>query len=383
MTLTPRVLRYDYAGELSAPRRTDEGYLVAEAWISRAGVFVYVLPDGTLRRELRPREEVFAPSSLASFAGKPTTLSHPSGWQGEDVAHMLTPEDVRHYATGHISNPARDPATDRLRATLTIWDADHLAAIEAGQVEQSCGYTCELDETPGIDPEWGEYDAIQRNIRGNHCATVSSGRAGSSVYLRADSARMITEDHPAMPDDAKKTPPNKPTGRTDSDTPTFDAEAFGAKMDEYMGKSDAMMGKMDQIIELMSKQLGGGSEGGGEGEGDGARGDSAERLAWYNRRQELLAKSAGRVDKADELDNDALALAVAKLAVPSLRADASPEYISGVLSMIPTPGADKKTSPNSPSNLGAQAAGARADGAASDAASARERMMARIAGKKD
>ena len=37
--------------------------------------------------------------------------------------------------------------------------------------ELSCGYYCDLDETPG-EYEGQRYDARQRNIRGNHLALV-------------------------------------------------------------------------------------------------------------------------------------------------------------------------------------------------------------------
>ncbi|MCX7015414.1 MAG: alpha/beta hydrolase fold domain-containing protein, partial [Candidatus Sumerlaeota bacterium] len=55
-------------------------------------------------------------------------------------------------------------------------------AIEAGKTALSCGYTCDLEHTPG---NWMgiKYDAIQRNIRYNHMAVVKAGRAGDAAKL--------------------------------------------------------------------------------------------------------------------------------------------------------------------------------------------------------
>ena len=52
--------------------------------------------------------------------------------------------------------------------------------MERGKLEISCGYTCDTEEKPGTHPIWGDYDAIQRNILGNHVAIVDQGRAGTA-----------------------------------------------------------------------------------------------------------------------------------------------------------------------------------------------------------
>jgi hypothetical protein len=51
--------------------------------------------------------------------------------------------------------------------------------------EVSCGYHCDVDETPG-EFEGQRYDRVQRNIRYNHVAVVERGRAGDAK-LRLDS----------------------------------------------------------------------------------------------------------------------------------------------------------------------------------------------------
>ena len=73
--LTMEAIRYDRT-EIKATR-TDEGYLVDTPIVGRVGIQLYKNADGTIRRELRPAEEVFHVDSLKSFAGKPVTDEHP------------------------------------------------------------------------------------------------------------------------------------------------------------------------------------------------------------------------------------------------------------------------------------------------------------------
>ncbi len=125
----------------------------------------------------------------------PVTLRHPR--DGVD------PENWKDHQIGHVSDlPAEarvkidgSPA-EWVRATLVVGDADVLAMIEkddAGEV--SCGYSCELDMTPGVDPVSGQkYDAVQRNIRFNHVAILTKdqkARAGAEARLRLDNQTMI------------------------------------------------------------------------------------------------------------------------------------------------------------------------------------------------
>ena len=70
-------------------KKTTEGYLEGRAIVSNVGVFTYVLPDGTIQRELRPPEEVFAEESINSLKLKPITNDHP--------AEKVTTENIKKY----------------------------------------------------------------------------------------------------------------------------------------------------------------------------------------------------------------------------------------------------------------------------------------------
>lgn len=170
-------IRYDTA-KFSKVRSAPGGGIRVDAALTRTGVFLYKNPDGSERRELRPQEEVFSPESIESFKGAPVTIGH----QG-----AVTAETWATKAVGHVGEDVR--ADQNLAvATVTIQKADAISQVRAGSlVELSCGYSVDLDETPG-EFEGQKYDAIQRNIRGNHVALGPAGwgRAGSSVALRLD-----------------------------------------------------------------------------------------------------------------------------------------------------------------------------------------------------
>ncbi len=138
-------------------------------------------------RVYRPPDEVFDPASLASFAGKPVTLDHPPA--------MVDSGNWKSFAVGHSGAAvARDG--DHLATDLVITDAPAVAKAEQGS-ELSNGYWADFDFTPGLTPDGEPYDAVQRNIRGNHIALVDQGRCGPScagVTAGSDAAATISAD---------------------------------------------------------------------------------------------------------------------------------------------------------------------------------------------
>jgi len=70
-----------------------------------------------------------------------------------------------------------------LDASLCVWDAEAIAAIESGDIKElSCAYRYEADMTPG-EYEGQPYDGVMRNIQGNHLSIVEVGRAGPDVVV--------------------------------------------------------------------------------------------------------------------------------------------------------------------------------------------------------
>jgi len=158
--------------------------LCVEAAVARTGVLQYGDGSGRTWLEYRPESEVFAADSLASLRGAPVTDEHPAG--------LVTPETFTTVSRGHTADDVRRDG-DFVVADLLVQDGELCRKVDAGERrEVSCGYTCEVDPTPGVTPEGERYDAVQRNIRHNHVALLApgEGRSGPEVSLRMDGAAV-------------------------------------------------------------------------------------------------------------------------------------------------------------------------------------------------
>lgn len=185
-------LRFD-AARFSKVERTPQGFARVQANLTRVGVLEYRRADGTVRRELRPAEEVFAPASLATLLAAPITDLHPS-------VGLVSPRTVKALRVGGVLETKTDARW--VSATLQIEDHDAIELVLAKKrTENSLGYQCKTEETPGRwdaatgafgpDVQGGEpYDAVQRGIVYNHSALLPAGaaRAGSEACIRLDSA---------------------------------------------------------------------------------------------------------------------------------------------------------------------------------------------------
>lgn len=162
---------------------TPQGGLKVPAYPTRTGVLTYQNPDGTVRREYRPADEVFSQDSLATLENAPVTKGHPG---------MVTAKNYSALTKGHVRDIK--PDGQLVAATALVQDEDIVQGVQSGALKElSCGYVCKLDFTPGVAPDGTRYDAIQRNIRYNHVALLppGAGRAGSEVSLRLDSATAV------------------------------------------------------------------------------------------------------------------------------------------------------------------------------------------------
>lgn len=191
---------------LAGTRRTADGYLVADVRIARIGIQIYRgsevgLMDRDTVRVYRPASSVFDKAAMQSMAHRPVTVDHP--------AQMVTADTWKDVSVGQTGEDVvRDG--DHVRVPMVVMDAAAIQQIEAGKRELSVGYTCDLAFEPGTTPDGEAYDAIQKDIRGNHLAIVQAGRAGSKARIgdAADSwgdAPLNPRKEPDMADQAIKT----------------------------------------------------------------------------------------------------------------------------------------------------------------------------------
>lgn len=168
--------RFD-VGTIGNVEKTPQGGFRVAAHLTRSGVFHYDDGKGGSVAEYRPLEEVSHADSLATLPDAPVTVGHPG---------MVTPDNHAQNSTGHVRDVKMDG--ERIGATVVVQGRKAIKAIEKGVRQVSCGYTCRVDEIPGIAPDGTKYDRVQRGIRYNHVALVEKGRAGDDIRLRLDAA---------------------------------------------------------------------------------------------------------------------------------------------------------------------------------------------------
>ncbi len=221
---------------------TDEGFLKVPARISRIGIQNYLAVEMGLKdrdpadviRVYRPEDEVFSDISLSSFSNKPVTNNHPS--------ELVNPTNASSVSVG-FSGPEVTRDGMFAKTTLHVTDAEAIANIESGKVELSNGYTADIEWVSGVTPEGEQFDAIQRNIKGNHIAIVERGRAGAACRVAdnlpetGDKVTMakITIDGVdfEVPDQAAQAVGKLQARLTDAEKETLsEAEKLKAKEDE-------------------------------------------------------------------------------------------------------------------------------------------------------
>lgn len=156
--------------------------------ISKEGVFPYLgkqispnLEPDKIYMVYRPAVELTSEETIESFNGVPFIDEH------EMIGEGFTKYDDR-PAGGVLFNVKAEKGV--LFGDFKIFSEDLQEEISNGKKELSLGYLCDYELEKGV---WNgqRYDAIQKNIRGNHVALVNHGRMGSDVRVYD---RAITMD---------------------------------------------------------------------------------------------------------------------------------------------------------------------------------------------
>ncbi len=157
---------------------TPEGFLICfGVSIGRVGEMVYgpgetPLKEGADGKVIVSRDEaeLFNEKTIASFEGKPFTITHPE--------EFVTPDNWSELTKGVLQNVRRGEGEQSgdLVADILITDAIAIGLVKKGLREVSCGYEAEYHQTE-------EGRGIQTNIIGNHLALVEEGRAGSAYAI--------------------------------------------------------------------------------------------------------------------------------------------------------------------------------------------------------
>lgn len=189
------VARYDKGQVKGDATITPEGYIRANAVVTRTGIFKYQNADGSIRKELRHPDDIWDADSVSSMELIPVTNGHPS-------ERMVTADNSKRLAVGFTGeNIKRDG--EFVMTNFVVTDHEAVNAIKNhNRKELSLGYLVDLEEEPG-EYKGESYDARQRNVRYNHLALVDKARAGSEARIALDSAdafEILTE----VPEMAKR-----------------------------------------------------------------------------------------------------------------------------------------------------------------------------------
>lgn len=335
------VVRFDRVELPPKAEITAEGYIRGEAVLTRSGIFEYKLPDGSVRREYRPAEEVFAPESLRSFGLVPITVGHPRTVRA-DGQPLLDAGNAAPHTVGMTGESVRQDG-DFMRAPIVIHDRKAVEQVKAGKRALSNGYSARLDFTPGVF-NGVPYEAVQREIRGNHVSIVDVGRAGSVAAIRLD-GNQIDEG-----DDMSER--NLSTIKLDGIDYKAEPEVLNA-LTKAQGEREKLQGQLDSATSALKTKT-------DEADAAKAKLDSAtselETLKKADRTTEIrdavkarvaLEKVAGRVlpseTKIDEMDDQAIRKAVIAAKEPQAKLDGQSDvYIQARFdSVVEKLGADK------------------------------------------
>lgn len=168
---------------VASTRRTEDGFMIADAFVARTGVQEYLgtevdednalgLRDKPIVRVYRSPEAVR--DSLTGFSHAPITIGHPSD--------LVDAKNWKDLAVGEVSTEATWDG-QRVRLPLILKDHRGIDAVSQGHRELSAGYTSGLIVKDGVSPEGEAYDAEQVDIKINHVALVPRGRAGSDFRI--------------------------------------------------------------------------------------------------------------------------------------------------------------------------------------------------------
>jgi uncharacterized protein len=178
----------------SARKEDGNGWTVIEGNpLSKVGVFKYLgsqispeLEPDRIYNVYRPAEELASEECINSFKLLPWIDDH--AMLGSE-SEQLTPAEEK--GVGGVIGEDVYFEFPYLKGNLKVFSEEMDELIKSGKKELSIGYYCEYDIVQGAY-EGIPYDAIQRNLRGNHIALVDEGRAGPDVaVLDSKNGRFI------------------------------------------------------------------------------------------------------------------------------------------------------------------------------------------------
>lgn len=178
-------------------REDANGYVkFTDVPLSKCGVFPYLgsqlpasfgLEPDKVYQLYRPESELNNPETIESLKGVPWFSKH--AMVGDKFG--VNAEEVGIYGSTGDNIEFRDGV---IYGNLNLFAKTLKESIKAGLKDLSCGFTCIHELVSGVAPDGKRYDVIQREIRGNHLASVPEGRMGSEVSVSMDSLTFAIDE---------------------------------------------------------------------------------------------------------------------------------------------------------------------------------------------
>lgn len=169
---------------------TPEGYLMDRPILTSTGIFEYTNPDGSVRRELRLPEEVFAAESLASYQGKPIIITHDAG--------LVDKDNVQKHQIGTILTEGYPDIGAPNWEIIVAAAAEQIAG--AGLILWTCREGELLENALEACARWGlHFDAVNdslpswKKFYGNETRKVGATEYWDDKAYRVQNGKLMKE----------------------------------------------------------------------------------------------------------------------------------------------------------------------------------------------
>lgn len=311
--------------------------------LSKVGVFQYLgksIPGADpakVYNVYRPAEELGSQATLDSIKLTPWVDDHAMVGTlrgavdaAQKGVHGVIGQDV--YFDG-----------DTLYGNLKLFSNEHAARIADGKTPLSLGYRCRYEHAPGVF-NGQAYDYVQRQIRGNHIASVDDGRMGPEVaVLDHFSFTFDSKDVPTMADPEKTPAADAAPGAGEAMTLaeiTATLKAIAPQVAALTQAMQAMAAPAPAAAVADADKPAAAAPMAAEAMDAAIEKGVAAALASRGQRDQLAAKLSAHVgvfDHSDMTHGDVVAYGLDKLGIKDAPKGAESVYLSAFLAAKPTP----------------------------------------------
>jgi len=172
-------------------------YEIKDNPLSKVGVYPYLGSsidfDGSMNLDpdavysvYRPANELSSPDCIDSFKLIPWVNEH--DMLGDEEGTIAAENKGIEGVIGE--DVFFDSEEGILKGNIKVFSENLKKIIDGGKDELSCGYRCTYELSSGVF-DGDKYDIIQRNMRGNHLASVGQGRMGPEVSVLDDNKSLF------------------------------------------------------------------------------------------------------------------------------------------------------------------------------------------------